>query len=85
MNLEQELYLAGEGIKHDAPIWKVDLDIPANEYTLWTVFDNRMTHCGSRQSLEAIYRLADQHIGLKRLYVAMGPQKALGVLKFEWE
>jgi hypothetical protein len=83
MNLEEELYLVGENIKRDAPSWKIDLNDPANEHTLWTVFDDRMTHCGSQRSLEAIYRLADQHIGLKRVYVAVGPQKWLGVLKYE--
>ena len=37
MDLEQELYLVGKNIKRDAPSWGVDLDNPANEFTLWTV------------------------------------------------
>ncbi len=33
MTLEEELEVAGENIKRDAPSWGVDLDIPANEFT----------------------------------------------------
>lgn len=83
MDLEQELYAVGEGIKRDAPSWGVDLDNPAHEYTLWAPFPGRMAHCGSRRNLDAVYRLADQHIGLNKLYVATGPRKWLAVLKYE--
>jgi hypothetical protein len=85
MDLEQELYLVGKNIKRDAPSWGVDLDNPANEFTLWTVsFDGkRMMHCGSRASLDAISHLAGQHIGLKRLYIAMTRQSWIGVLDYQ--
>jgi hypothetical protein len=83
MNLEQELQQAGRDIKRDAPSWGIDLDIPANEFTLWAPFPGRMAHCGSRRSLEDAYRLARQHVGLKKLYIAMTRQSWIGVLDFE--
>jgi hypothetical protein len=83
MNLEENLYLVGKQIKRDAPSWGIDLDLPANEFTLWTPFPGRMAHCGSRSSLDAISSLAYQHTGLQNLYIAMARQSWIGVLKYE--
>jgi hypothetical protein len=42
-----------------------------------------MMYCGSRATLDAISHLAGQHIGLKRLYIAMTRQSWIGVLDYQ--
>jgi hypothetical protein len=46
MNAEQELDLAAEMIKRDAPGQGIDFEDPVNACTLWTPFPNRMRFCG---------------------------------------
>ena len=73
MNTEQELNLAADMIKRDAPSQGIDFEDPANAYTVWTPFPNRMQFCGNRRTLDEAYSLAGDHIRLKNLYVVKGP------------
>jgi hypothetical protein len=61
----------------------IDFEDPANAYTIWTPFPNRMQFCGNRRTLDEAYSLAADHIRLKNLYVVKGPLSALGILKYE--
>jgi hypothetical protein len=83
MNTEQELDLAADMIKRDAPSQGIDFEDPANAYTVWTPIPNRMQFCGNRRTLDEAYSLAGDHIRLKDLYVVKGPLSALGILKYE--
>jgi hypothetical protein len=80
VNTEQELYLAADMIKRDAPSQGIDFEDPANAYTVWTPFPNRMQFCGGRQALHDAYSLADEHVHLKNLYVVKG--SVSGILKY---
>jgi hypothetical protein len=84
MNSEQNLDVVSEMIVRDAPGQRVDLNHPANAFTVWAGgFFNRMQYCGSRQTLDSACLLADAHVHLKDLYVAKGPLDSFGILKFE--
>ena len=80
MNAEQELDLAAEMIKRDAPGQGIDFEDPVNAYTLWTPFPNRMQFCGGRLALHDAYALAGDHIHLKHIYVVKG--RVSGILKY---
>jgi hypothetical protein len=83
MNLEQELDVAALMIQRDAPDQGIDFEDPANAYTVWTPFDNRMQFCGSGRALDEAYELAAEHTGIEKLYVVKGPRRTLGILKYE--
>jgi hypothetical protein len=83
MNTEQQLDLAALMIQRDAPKQGIDLEDPANAYTIWTPFPNRMQYCGGGRVLDDAYELAAEHTGLKKLYVVKGPRRTLGILKYE--
>jgi hypothetical protein len=48
MNTEQELDLAADMIKRDAPSQGIDFEDPANAYTVWTPF---RTACSSAETV----------------------------------
>jgi hypothetical protein len=78
MNTEQELDLAADMIKHDAPSQGIDFEDPANAYTVWTPFPNRMQFCGNRRTLDEACSLAGDHIRPEE------PLRCEGTAEYPW-
>ncbi len=84
MNSEQNLDFVSKMIVRDAPEQRVDLNHPANTFTVWSGgFFDRMQYCGSRRTLDSAGMLAAAHGHLKHLYIVKGPLDSFGILKFE--
>lgn len=82
MNSEQNLDFVFKMIVRDAPEQRVDLNPPANAFTVWSGgFFGRVQYCGSRRTLDSAEMLAAAHE--QHFYIVKGPPDYFGILKFE--
>jgi hypothetical protein len=84
MNSEESINAVLNRVIQDAASQRVNFAESANAYTVWADLPNRMQYCGSRETLEAAWKLAGNHPTDRfDLYIVNAEIRPFGILQFK--